>query len=34
LFFINLFSPQVLRKALRRPGAALRKARNVLLPSG
>ncbi len=34
LFFINLFNPQVIRKALRRPGAALRKARNVLLPSG
>jgi len=34
LFVINLFSPQVIGKALRRPGAALRKARNVLFPSG
>jgi anaerobic magnesium-protoporphyrin IX monomethyl ester cyclase len=34
LFLINVFNTKVLLKAVRRPGAALHKVRNVLFPSG
>jgi anaerobic magnesium-protoporphyrin IX monomethyl ester cyclase len=30
LFFLNAFNPRVIRKAVRRPGAAIRKLRNVV----